>query len=138
VVSWAHGHREHFHKPYASGGLTVPAGGWAGRWALEERDEPYIGFLPHRLEEILEAGGFEPEPIKRLWLDRGWLKVTPGKHQYRTRLAGELTYVVAIKRSAIEQVEGPVEEEEQAAGQAAIRRPPTAPSSALDACNPSA
>jgi len=112
VLSWAHGHREQFHPHFNSSSMTPPSGGWAGRWALDEKDEPYVGFLPHKLNEILQAGGFEPEPIKRLWLDRGWLKVSKGKHQYRTRMGNELPYVVAIKRTAIEQVEGPADANE--------------------------
>ena len=126
VVSWAHGHREQFHPYTNSGNMTAPSGGWAGRWELEAKaaDDAYIGFLPHKLNEILEAGGFEPEPIKRLWFDRQWLKVSKDKHQYRTRLGGaSLMYVVAIKRAAIDQVEGPVEAEDE--GQQ--RRPFAAP-----------
>jgi putative DNA primase/helicase len=113
VVSWAHGHREQFQPAASTAGMTAPSGGWAGRWALEDKDEPYVGFFPHKLDEILEAGGFEPEPVKRLWLDRTWLKVSKGKHQYRTRIGNAMPYVVAIKRTAIEQVEGPVEGEEE-------------------------
>ena len=85
-----------------------------GRFALDEKEEPYLGFLPHVLDEVLKAGSFEPEPIRRLWLDRGWLKVTKGKHQYRTRIGGNaLIYVVAIEKEAIDQVEGPAEEDEE-------------------------
>ena len=113
VVSWAHGHREQFQPPASTAGMNAPSGGWAGRWDLENKvaDDAYIGFLPHKLDEILVTGGFEPEPIKRLWFDRGWLKVSKDKHQYRTRLGtgGPLVYVVALKRTAIDQVEGPVE-----------------------------
>jgi hypothetical protein len=113
VLSWAYGHREQFHSRFG-GSSIAPPGGWPGRWELDNKDEDdaYVGFLPHRLDEILEAGGFEPEPIKRLWFDRGWLKVTGGKHQYRTRLSNSLAYLVAIRRTAIEQVEGPAEPEE--------------------------
>ena len=110
VMSWAHGHRPQFYPQTASnmGNAMV------GRFALDEKEEPYLGFLPHVLDEVLVAGGFEPEPIRRLWLDRGWLKVTKGKHQYRTRVGGNaLIYVVAIKKEAIDQVEGPVEPDEE-------------------------
>ena len=109
VMSWAQGHREQFQPPASTAGMMAPSGGWAGRWELEDKDEPYIGFFPHKLDEILVAGGFEPEPIKRLWFDREWLKVSKGKHQYRTRIGNLTPYVVAVKRTAIEQVEGPVE-----------------------------
>ncbi len=112
VMSWAYGHREQFQPAASTAGMNAPSGGWAGRWELEKSaDDAYIGFLPHKLNEILEAGGFEPEPIKRLWFDRTWLKVSKDKHQYRTRMGtgGPLVYVVAIKGTAIEQVEGPVE-----------------------------
>jgi hypothetical protein len=110
VLSWAHGHREQFFSGPTVSGLA-PAGGWAGRRELEgggaNLAEGYIGFLPHRLDEILRAGEFEPDPIRRLWFDRGWLKVAEGRRQYRTRMGNGLVYMVAIKRSAIEEVEGP-------------------------------
>ena len=110
VVSWAHGHHTQFHPQMASNmGTNV-----IGRFALDDKDEPYLGFLPHVMDEILMAGGFEAESIRRLWLDRGWLKVSKGKHQYRTRMGGNtLVYLVAIRKEAIDQVEGQTEPEEE-------------------------
>jgi hypothetical protein len=113
VLSWAYAHKGEFY----GSGATSPSGGWAGRWELEgSRNDPdgYIGFFPHKLDEILVAGGFEPQPIKRLWYDREWLKVTEGKRQYRVRLGpGQPRgLLVAVKKSAIEEAEGPAEAEE--------------------------
>jgi hypothetical protein len=68
--------------------------------------------LPHKLDEVLRNGGFEPEPIRRLWHDRQWLKVTAGKRTYRTRVGSELVYLVAIGRNAIDSVEEPGEVED--------------------------
>jgi hypothetical protein len=75
----------------------------------------FIGFLPHRLDTVLEEGGFEPAPIKRLWNDRGWLRTSPQRGTYyRTRMAGSTTDFIAIQRTAIEEVYGPGEEERTA------------------------
>jgi hypothetical protein len=110
VLSWAHGHRQEFWQAKAT--IGSPSAGWAGRSQLDGGDEDYIGFLPHKLDEVLRNGGFEPEPIRRLWHDRQWLKVTAGKRTYRTRVGSELVYLVAIGRNAIDSVEEPGEVED--------------------------
>jgi hypothetical protein len=110
VLSWAHAHRDQFWTRHA----LAPAGGWAGRWELDgvrnDPNEGFIAFFPHKLDEILRAGGFEPVPIQRLWHDRGWLKVEDGRRRFRVRLGGPLTPVVAIRRQAVEEVDGSLEQ----------------------------
>lgn len=114
VMSWVHSHRQEF---YANAGSQAPHQGWAGKWQFDGvnrvQAEGFIGFFPHKLDEVLQEGGFEPEAIKRLWYDRNWLKVTPEKRQYRTRVGSDLGYLVAVKREAIEAVEAPGEVEDE-------------------------
>lgn len=126
VLSWAHGHRQEFWQAKAT--IGSPSAGWAGRSQLDSGNEDYIGFLPHKLDEVLRNGGFEPEPIRRLWHDRQWLKVTAGKRTYRTRVGRELVYLVAIGRNAIDSVEEPGEvEDDRERPQYPFRRVAAAP-----------
>ncbi len=120
VLSWAHGHSEQFEGQVGSH-AHPPAQGWAGRWdgghgVGRESHWTFIGFLPHCLDQVLEEGGFEPEPIKRLWRDRGWLMTSPERgFRYRIRLMGKMCDLIAIRRSAIEEVQGLPEDESQQA-----------------------
>jgi len=113
VWSWACGHREGFFRQHQAG--QAPASGWAGRWELEgvqgNQAEGYIGLLPHKLNEALQDGGFEPEPILRLWHERDWLKGTENRRQYKARVGAASPRLYAIKRAAIEEVDGPPDEE---------------------------
>jgi putative DNA primase/helicase len=108
VLSWARGHRTEFYSK-GNESIGLLSGGCAGRWDHSGPANPwkYIAFLPHKLDEVLESGGFDPEPIRRGWADRHWLQQTPGRSTYRTRIGSENTYVVAITREAVEAVEGP-------------------------------
>ncbi len=65
-----------------------------------------MGFYPHRIREILDAGEFEPVPVLRTWADRGWLRVSPERRYYRTRINGVSEDLVAITREAIDQLMG--------------------------------
>lgn len=110
ALSWAESHREEFHGQ-RSGGHGAPSQRWAGRWdagAWENHNgDAFLGFLPHKLDQVLKDGGFEPEPIRRLWQDRGWLRVTQGRSVYRARMSGASpAYLVAIEATAIRQALG--------------------------------
>lgn len=108
VVSWAMGHRTHFYGRQDvdnNGNRRTPSDGLAGRWD-EDDDWAYLGFFPHRLRPVLESAGYEPEPILRLWRDRGWLKLDPDGKQHRARVDGDSARLVAITREAIDQVNG--------------------------------
>lgn len=110
VLSWVHAHRNDFFTQRAR--REQPHSGWAGRWEFNAPHDGYIGLFPHVLDAILENAGFEPEPIKRLWHDRGWMRETPGKRSYRTRVDGEIVSLCAIRREAIEAIEEPGEVED--------------------------
>jgi hypothetical protein len=84
VVSWAHGHASEFFGRTAHSDRP-PAAGWAGRWArgVGDGDAPQpIGFLPHRLKDILTEAEYDAEAILRTWRDRRWLATSsdgPGR-----------------------------------------------------------
>jgi len=98
VLSWARGHQSEFwgrQQTDGYGNVRPPADGWAGRWDKEKWE--YIGFLPHRLKAILTTAGYEPEPILRLWRDRGWCVVDENRSTTRARIDGEISRIVAIR-----------------------------------------
>lgn len=105
TLDWAWGHQVEFYGRHETHGVHQnPHGGWAGRWD-ESPQWTYLGFLPHRLREILNTGGFEFEPTVRSWCDRDWL-LTNGnsKTRYRAQIGGETTqlpWLVALRREAI-------------------------------------
>ena len=109
VLSWAHAHREEF-AGQRSAELGQPPGGWAGRWDSDP-DNPnnwdYIGFFESKIDAVLGEGGYKPATIRSVWRDRGWLRISPGRAVYRTRLEsmGSPVGLVAITRAAIESAE---------------------------------
>jgi hypothetical protein len=96
-----------------------PSGGWAGFWPADSNPatDPrprrkrkikpwgFVGFFPHKLEEILSEAGFDPEGVVRTWRDRGWLRLTQGSGVGRTRLRVKIgnrcSYVVAVTHAAV-------------------------------------
>ena len=64
-----------------------------------------IAFYPHRVKELLEKAGHNPDAIMRIWRDRDWLE-TSSDHKRNVkaaRIQGEKTWAVVIKRTAIEE-----------------------------------
>jgi hypothetical protein len=113
VMSWAYSHRDDFFRTTSD---IQPHGGWAGRWKDKNIGGPLslkklIAFFPHRLDEILKAGGFEPEPILRSWFDRNWLLVTEGRRQLRMRVGEENSWLVALDLEKIEMLDVADQEE---------------------------
>jgi uncharacterized protein (DUF927 family) len=114
VVSWANAHQAEFSGRQKKGpyGDSAPNQGWAGRWDCDKKNKPwsYIGFLPHRLDQVLEQAGFEHEAIIRTWRDRGWLELTQEgektRGQKKARVDGQSAWLVAVKREAVMEVEG--------------------------------
>lgn len=135
VHSWASSHRDDFwpgagaakQVPLPSNTSRSPFSGCAGRYALEPGNAArgYLAFYPPKLDEVLKDGGFEPEPIKRLWFDRGWLRTTGNRRQYRCRVGDQISYLVTIRQAAIEEVDPPgaVEDDDHGkAGQGWVNR----------------
>lgn len=122
AVDWAYAHSEEFYGRRSSE-KGQPHGGWAGHWALD-RDPQYqqgpwefIGFLPMRLRQVLEEGGFDQEAVVRTWRDRGWLMVDPSddKQRYHQALVGEgKRRLICVTRKAIEGLDGPANAQEVA------------------------
>jgi len=119
VMSWAYGHQRDFFGRGRED--QVPNGGWAGRWDQMDGVNPcvteqesgwcWIGFIPHRLDQILIEGGFEPESVRRTWADRSWLIEThesngTARKQIKQKIGKEAVWLVAIKRDAIRTAEG--------------------------------
>ena len=108
VQSWAQGHQAEFwghHETDQFGHPRIPAGGWAGRWDEKEGWE-YIGFLPDRLRAVLVAGDYEPEPVLRIWKERGWeLPDSDGKRLYQAKVGHVNARLIAIRRTAFDAVD---------------------------------
>ena len=109
VQSWANSHQEWFygrHRFDRESNPIPPASGWAGRWDREDGWD-FIGFRQTQLREILRDCGYEPEAILPTWLERQWLDIEEGRRGYtkRFRVGGQKPYLIAIKRTAIEEVE---------------------------------
>lgn len=112
VISWAKGHQSEFwgrHRLDRGLDARSPSGGWAGKWDSDADGDGwnYIGFLPHKINAILLEAGFEPEPVIRTWKDRGWLMTDnhSKKARYRARVEGEASWLVAITREAIDNLD---------------------------------
>jgi hypothetical protein len=113
AVGWAVAHRQDF---FCAGrpATDQPSGGWMGRWERDGGDNPalagatwpWIGFMPHVLKRVLGEGGFEPDSTLRNWKDRGWLKCTDGRSQFRSKLGHETAWLVAVRREAVKTVGG--------------------------------
>jgi putative DNA primase/helicase len=103
VIGWAKANQGSFRGRHQDG--WTPLHGWAGRWDLGSSWE-YIAFVVHRLNELLRQFDFEPDAVIRGWDDRGWLLTGKGRRQKQVRLDGEQTWMIAIRRSAIEEMEG--------------------------------
>ena len=108
VVSWAYANRGQFYGQ-AGFGPNSPRE-YVGRWDNNRQpaaeSDRHLGILPHKLDEILLEGGFEPSAIRRMWFDRGWLRHNAGRRTLRVRMGeGSGTSVVAISWIAIEALE---------------------------------
>jgi hypothetical protein len=110
VRSWANSHQEWFHGrnrlDRESNPIPPSGGAWAGRWDQKDAWD-FIGFYPTQLREVLRDCGYEPEAILLTWLERKWLDVEEGRRGYtkRFRVNGDKPYLIAIKRTAIEELE---------------------------------
>jgi hypothetical protein len=103
VIGWAKANQSSFRGRTQAD--RTPLHGWAGRWDSGSSWE-YLAFVVHRLNELLRQFDFEPEAVLRSWQDRGWLLTGKNRRQKQVRLDGEQTWTIAIRRSAIEEMEG--------------------------------
>ena len=103
VISWAKANQASFRGRLQAD--RIPSHGWAGKWESGSSWE-YIAFVYHRLKELLLQFDYEPEAVIRGWHDRGWLLTDKNRKQKQVRLDGEPTWTIAIRRSAIEEMEG--------------------------------
>ena len=108
VLSWATGHQADFwgrHSWDREGNPRVSGWGWAGAWDSSE-SWAFVGFLSHRLTEVLRRGGFEPAAVLRVWRDRGYLlKDSQGRPRHQVRIRGTQKWTIAIYREAFEHAE---------------------------------
>ncbi|WP_206923124.1 hypothetical protein, partial [Alicyclobacillus suci] len=64
-----------------------------------------IYIIPDRLAKFLRENGYNPEEIIPAWAERQWLETQGGRHQKRIRINGQPTWCIAIRRSAVEELE---------------------------------
>jgi len=77
-----------------------PSGGWLG---VQNEDELAIT-LP-ALSEVLIGAGYSPIATRRSWMERGWTRGPVGRDgQAQRRIDGARAWVVAIDKSALDQV----------------------------------
>ncbi len=68
-----------------------------------------ISFIPSKLKELLDEGGFDSEAVIRTWNDKGWLNTdsdTAGRRTKKIRFGGKQANLVSLKWSAIREVCG--------------------------------
>ena len=105
VWSWAVSNSGAFWSQRPSAPPGAPNGGWAGRWE-KGGDWDFVGFIRGKIVQILRDGEFEPEPILRTWRNREWLRMSPGRLWYRTRVDRSPDDLVAIQREVIDELVG--------------------------------
>lgn len=107
VQSWAQSHYAQFWGRHAVDQFGQPREaptGWAGRWDPGEAWE-YIGFYPTRLRTILTEGGYEIEPILRIWRERGWELRDKDDDPYVCRVNKVTSRLIAIRRDAFDSLD---------------------------------
>ncbi len=83
-----------------------PSAGWAGQW---DTNGLHIGFMPHRLQEILTRERYDADAILRTWADRGWLKTTSDgsgrkpRPKVRGKIKSDRPWLVGILQTAIDE-----------------------------------
>ena len=102
LVGWSVSNQEKFWGRHRvnSGVPIEPNGGFAGAWKKGE-DWEWIAFRPTVLKKLLEDWGYHEGEVMPTWLSRGWLDTNQGRQQKSVRLAGEVTWCVAVRRTAI-------------------------------------
>lgn len=85
----------------------VPHDGYVGRWSYQatigEAHECRAVYVKV-VNDLLVKEGFEPQSMKRMWRDRGWIIVNPGKTTLKIRLSSGTADVIAIPVAVIQQL----------------------------------
>jgi hypothetical protein len=107
VISWAQANSHTFDGRLDTDQNHIektPPQGISGKWDPGLMWES-IAFYPHKIKELLEKAGHNPDAIMRIWRDRDWLETAgDGKRATKSiRIQGERVWAVVIKRSAIEE-----------------------------------
>ena len=117
VYGWCQSHESEFLRGTHSTN-NAPLHGWAGRWQIGGTRGPVasngavndpddcLAIYPHRLDVVLSERGFAPAAIRRLWVDRSWLRTNDGRSTLKVRTSDGTAEMVAIRRSAINDVIG--------------------------------
>ncbi len=113
VMSWCRSNahafwgRHEIRNPNLTKDPVIPQGGWAGAWT-QDKDWKEISIAPHRLSQLIEQAGHDPESTLRTWRDRGWLNLGSDKKRLtrKMRVQSVLHWLVSINRQAIEAVQG--------------------------------
>jgi putative DNA primase/helicase len=106
AIDWATSNQNRF---FCRSGGKVPPGGWLGRWhGGKNQGWEWIGFLREPLTTFLDSRGFNGGTMIQIWHDRSWLHVSKDDKQkrraFRAIVDREPTWLIAIKREAIEKV----------------------------------
>ena len=84
----------------------VPYDGYAGLWCHRvggEGLECRVVYV-QAVNDLLSREGFEPQSVKRMWRDRGWIVVNPEKTTLKIRLSSGTVDVIAIPIAVIQQL----------------------------------
>jgi putative DNA primase/helicase len=85
----------------------VPYDGYVGRWSHRVNpSEPHEcrAVYVKVVNDLLSDEGFEPQSMKRMWRDRGWIIVNPGKTILKMRIPGGTVDTIAIPVAVIHQL----------------------------------
>jgi putative DNA primase/helicase len=119
VLDWSAAHRSNFYSG-SNSRSDQPHGGWVGRWDKDRNQIngdgkwPWIGLLPHKLEQVLAEGKFDYTATLRGWKDRGWLEIDDeNRNTKKAKIGTDIVRVVAIKRKAVEAMGSDEEDEDE-------------------------
>ena len=106
ALSWAESHQSEF---FGRNNGKPSFKGWAGRWDKED-DWQFIAYFPNLLKKLLANEGFDHEAVLRSWEDREWLETDhergAKRRQKKVRIDGANPRLIAIRRSAIDELFG--------------------------------
>lgn len=107
VLGWCRGNTFQFHEHHKADANRNPPQGWAGRWC-KQNDEWYVAFYPHRIDSLLSEMEYDGQAILRTWRDRNWIDTDGDRKRFskKIRVEGEPTWMVVIRKIAVQEVDG--------------------------------